>query len=185
MRSVYRLGDGVDSALRKVMRELVAGHAPWPLFLLGPVGCGKSCAALCLCDVVEDSMYWTVERLHDAILSAKQGHLWRGGWVDEWKISTDMLWDEWRSTPLAVLDELGTRAAVSESMYETVKRAIDGREGRSGIFISNAELDALAVAYDDRIASRLAAGTTFRLAGDDRRINPQPDDRGRETGASR
>jgi hypothetical protein len=38
------------------------------------------------------------------------------------------------------------------------------------VVLSNLELDTLAKVYDDRIASRLGAGTVAYLGGEDRRL---------------
>ena len=55
----------VDSHLEKVFWSLVNGQAPWPLFLHGPVGAGKTLAALSLCDICRTAAYETVEGLSD------------------------------------------------------------------------------------------------------------------------
>jgi hypothetical protein len=50
----------IDPALRQSLRRLALGELPWPCFLHGPVGTGKTLAALCLLDhLVEDGLYWT------------------------------------------------------------------------------------------------------------------------------
>lgn len=50
----------VPPLLRQYVDELRAGRRKWPLFLHGPVGSGKSCAALCLVDRVAKSEFWAM-----------------------------------------------------------------------------------------------------------------------------
>src|SRR5436309_2297801 len=47
---LHREMSAIAPGLRDAIRELVSGEAPWPLFLHGDVGAGKSCAALCVLD---------------------------------------------------------------------------------------------------------------------------------------
>src|SRR5262249_12878111 len=80
------------------------------------------------------------------------------------------LWERIANAPLIVLDEIGSKERVSDHHYETVKGVLDKRHGRPLICISNLNLDEIKNVYDDRIASRLAAGTVFELLGEDRRL---------------
>lgn len=143
----------VGPKLRDAMRDLVHGDAPWPLFLYGDVGVGKTCAALCLCDRATSADYWTARELHALAIGAP-GPIW------EW----------WSGSVLAVLDELGRREKESAPMCDTLQRCLDDRQGKPTIYIAQVGLDQIALAYDDRIASRLAAGTPYHLSGPDRRI---------------
>lgn len=133
----------------------------WPITMLGPVGTGKTCAALCLLDLVGTRRYTTVQTMCDELIAAQRDDADRG--PTDW-------WHRWSRAKCCVLDELGTRDKVSEFQYECVKRAIDSREGAPLICISNATIGELANLYDDRIASRLAGGTVIHFTGDDRRI---------------
>jgi hypothetical protein len=73
--------------------------------------------------------------------------------------------------PLVVLDELGCREKVTDFQYETVKAVLDARDGRPLVVASNLGPEGLAVVYDDRIASRLMAGSVLELQGEDRRLS--------------
>jgi hypothetical protein len=142
---------------------------PWPLFLCGLAGTGKTCAALCLLDY-SGGEYHTVSGLCDLVIRAQQGRLeWFSGGYGG-KVWPEKLWESLANTPLLVLDELGTREKVSDQHYEVVKNCIDKRHGKPLVVISNLELDRVAAIYDDRISSRLVAGTVFEFTGKDRRL---------------
>ena len=105
---VERSLDGVDGGLRALLRLLTAGKKPWPLFLSGPVGVGKTRAAFVVCDLAEFARYWTVGDVLD-LMAAK-----------------DPPW-EWPKPPrLAILDELGTRDTSTDARgrweYDAVKQ---------------------------------------------------------------
>ena len=74
--------------------------------------------------------------------------------------------------PLLVIDELGLRDRVSDFHLETVETAIDirTRSSRPLLVCSNLDLSVIGKMYDDRVFSRLAAGTVVELVGKDRRI---------------
>lgn len=155
---LYRRMDRVDQKLLRAFRRLATGEAPWPLFLHGGVGTGKTLAALSLADFVSESRYWTVEALCDAIMDPEA--------------KTALAWKGVRETRLAILDELGERSKVGDLQYTTVKKYLDLREqraGRVGIYISNLTPDQLVQMFDRRIVSRLTAGTVVELQGRDRR----------------
>lgn len=81
-------------------------------------------------------------------------------------------WHDWREARCVLVDEIGTRKTVTDHQYETLKRLIDERErvGGPAVFVSNVGLEDLGRLYDDRIASRLAAGTMVVFGGEDRRV---------------
>jgi len=162
----------IAPALRQQFRKFLEGKAPWPLFLHGPVGTGKTCAALCLLDWIEGGgHYWTLAEWCDALNEARLGF-----YILPWeKLPTSPfgLWRVLGRASLFVLDEVGLRDAVTPFQFETLKRAIDVREGRPLVCISNLDLKQLAKVYDDRIASRLSAGTVVCLDGADRRLSKE------------
>lgn len=153
------------------MRSLVNGELPWPLVLMGKPGTGKTCAALCLLDYTTGGgEYYTVSGFCNTMIQSQQGRLeWshegRGGTV--WP---EKLWRQISNVPLAILDELGCRERPTDAHYECVKGFIEERLGKPLIVISNHPLEQIATIYDDRIASRLAAGTVVEMDGKDRRL---------------
>lgn len=151
--------DQVDPALAAVFRELVAGKKPWPLYLHGQVGTGKTRAALCLCDFAKTATFHAVDRLCDFVMRKPAGEV-------------DAEWEMIETKALAVLDELGEREKVTDLQTSVVKQYLDARElhaGRICICISNLAPGELPGLYDDRIVSRLLSGTVFALTGPDRR----------------
>lgn len=156
----------VDHGLRNVFRELVAGREPWPLYLYGPAGTGKTRAALCLCDAVTKATYVTVEDLCNQVMGRSWGGLNFGD--DDPALS----WEE--KLDLAVLDEIGCRQNVGDLHYNVVREFADDREfhhGSVAVYVSNLSPEQLAQVYDARIASRLLCGTWHHLDGQDRRLN--------------
>ncbi len=163
------LGQIPDHA-RKAIRSCLAGDSDWPLFLHGPAGTGKTCAALCILDH-SGGEYFTVTDLCEKLNQSAMGRLeWnregRGGviWPDAFRrIYLDQ-------PPLLVLDELGLRDTVSDAHYESVYRAVELRARRPFVAISNHPLERLEKIYDARTVSRLGAGTVVEFSGIDRRL---------------
>ena len=145
----------IDRQLYNLLRGLLGGLKPWPLYLHGDVGTGKTRAVLCLCDIVQLSRYWTVSGLMDSM------------------IAKDPPW-EWPISPaLPVLDELGLHDTNAdrrgEFEFDAIKRWLDWREDRPAVYVSNHPLEEMTELYDRRIKSRLGVGTVFELKGPDRR----------------
>jgi DNA replication protein DnaC len=172
MPSLERSIDQIDENLRNEMHAVVNGRKKWPLFIVGPSGVGKTCAALCMLDRTWGA-YYTANELVDTVASAQRGQL-RGKQYGS-KITQEMLWTEWsdvQRVALFVLDELGTRERVGDLVYNTTKQLIDCRASKPLIVISNLDLPRIVELYDDRVASRLVAGTVVLVQGQDRRLAP-------------
>lgn len=129
----------------------------WPLFLYGATGRGKSCAALCVGDASKTGcVYRTVPDMLDQVRAVSYGEAKR---LTESASHRWLWWRGWQTHPVVILDEIGARKEVSDYHYECVYRAIDCRQDRPSIFISNLNHGELRRVYDNRVASRLAAGT--------------------------
>lgn len=155
-----------EPELTQQLRELTEGSAPWPLFLHGPAGIGKTCAALSLLDYVavkNSFAYLEASRFVRQITKYRFGDT-----RDAYK--EGRMWELIGKCELSVLDELGTRNAVTDAHYEIVRNYIDLRGHRPTIYISNQSPAGIVATYDDRIASRLCSGTVFHLEGKDRRL---------------
>lgn len=177
--ALRRSREQISGPLRQLVNECVTGQAPWPLLITGPAGVGKTCAALCLCDhAIGDVVFWDLPRLCEYLIEVREG---RDVGQDHARwVYPRSVWIEWREAILGVLDELALRTKASDAHYEVLKRAIDDRQGRPLVLLSNVTLPKLAEVYDDRIASRMGGGSLFafdRTAGD-RRLSQA--DRSRE-----
>ena len=162
-----RVRGQIDPALRATIQELADGSVRWPLLLLGEAGSGKTCAALCMIDLF-GGWYVTLPELCALVIRAQQGEL---SWSSGYRRFESDIWSAWRRARLVVVDEIGARTTVSDHHCETIKHALDIRQGKPAVFISNHLLVAdLAKLYDDPISSRLASGTQVWLTGD-RRVN--------------
>lgn len=158
MIETHRTWKMVPQNLMDLCRDLTGGVKPWPLYVHGPPGVGKSRFGLCFADIVPGSLVWQVETI--------SGRAFRD----------EKHWEVAATAPLIVLDELGTRAKPSEYEYASIKRFADLRDrgdGRVAVYISNLDPAALAFHYDDRIASRLLCGTIYHFDGPDQRFARQ------------
>ncbi len=170
--AVHRDRDQVDPAARERVRQIIEHDGPWPLTILGAVGCGKTCLALCVADWwgghrAPDVFYWTASELGGMLADAKCGRLYYSRGAPR---SERALLDDLGHYGLVVIDELGLRSEPSETEYDAVKRTLDVRQGRATITLANLSLAEIANAYDERIVSRLAAGTILEMRGPDRRL---------------
>jgi len=149
--------DRVDPNLVAIMRELVNGVAPWPLLLYGSPGTGKTAAGKLLNAVVYKSVM-ALASDYEAVAFDLESQTW----------------SDIKKSELVVVDEIGARTRqANEYSFQAMKTILDWREdykNRTGVYISNLEPTALSKVYDDRIVSRLMAGTVYEIKGVDMRI---------------
>lgn len=174
-----RSAEEVPRLFRLALRDCRKGICPWPLTLAGKVGVGKTYAALCFTDhCPSSSEFWTLEELCN-LLTASMNELWYQRFHTKFlrrreeKIGNLVFWDYVGGLPLLVIDEIGSRLKVSDHRYETLKGVLDRREDRPLIMTSNLTIKQTRELYDDRIASRIAAGTFVWCDDDDRRLHPR------------
>lgn len=148
---------------------MVGAESKWPLLLIGPAGTGKTSAALCLLDHA-GGLYFTATGLCDAVIASQRGSLTTNG-PEARPLNPEAFWRELGASALVVLDELGSREQASDFQRETIQKALDLRENRPFVGLSNLTLDRLHDCYDERIASRLASGTVFWLERPDQRLH--------------
>jgi DNA replication protein DnaC len=161
----------VDARLRDILAGLCDGLVKWPLYIHGPPGTGKSCAALCIADRVPKAQFWSMPDLAAKVLRIHQG-------IEEWhdngyggKWTSEMWWGYIAKLPLLVLDDVGLREVNSDFQMETLFMALEAREGQPLICTSNLDEDEIESSYNARIRSRLCCGTVFKLGGADRRFD--------------
>jgi len=151
------------------MARAIDGSAPWPLTILGSIGSGKTCAALALCDHVYGSIYETFRGHCDVVRMAQEG---KSDWYENGrggKTTPTQVWNGYRQAPLVVLDEIGSREKVSDFQYDCLYDMLEVREYRPLILVSNLDLQGLSRVFDERITSRIIAGTVVLIEGPDQR----------------
>lgn len=158
----------MNESLRDVFRKLCREQLPWPLVINGPAGVGKTCAALCLVDYIPSGEFLTEAQLYEHLNARRED----GGLSD--------LWRQIAKAELFVLDEFGSKLNPSAFQFESILRFLEKRTALPTILTTNIDsensgelLGDIARVYDDRIASRLSAGTIFFLKGDDLRLKPK------------
>ena len=153
----------IDMGLLSILRCLSNGLAPWPLLLHGDPGTGKTLAALCLCDQISSSWYW---QMNDLLELHGEIH------GEDLKAAKRMVDHRMRARELIVVDEVGAKSTVKDLYKGCLKTILDTRElkqGRRGIYISNAGKTELGKLLGGRIMSRLTCGTVYKMTGPDRR----------------
>lgn len=153
----------VEPGLLRVFDQLAFGELPWPLFLCGPTGAGKTSAALCFIDRVASARFTTCDELATTIMLDPEAAEREFGRIEE----SDMV----------VVDEIAAKDKVGDLHYGLVKRVLDIRENdchRKGIYISNVMPERISAIYDDRVASRMTCGTiAFLDSKDGRKVRVQ------------
>ncbi len=193
-RRVYRptLARSIDEippGLRKAMREMRDGWCRWPVYIFGPVGVGKTAAVLTLVDRIEGSSYMTAAEMMAEVRAARSNKL-----VNDtgYGISERELFRRLAASRLVVIDEIGQRRDPTGWVDQTLHRVLDDRINRPTILVGNHDLADLAKVMDDRVVSRLSAGTLIHVDGEDRRpgmgtiihVGDRPKPRRRPPGAA-
>jgi chromosomal replication initiation ATPase DnaA len=155
----------VKPEMIQAFKRLGAGLLPWPMYLHGGTGTGKTCGALLFADIVYGSRYMTMEEVLDTEMLSDNN--------EDNIIDKRQMWRSIKDCELLILDEIGERQKIGDLYATVLKRILDIREteqGNRSIYISNLSPQALSKLLDDRIMSRLMRGTRFHLEGPDRRI---------------
>jgi hypothetical protein len=152
-KDVARDREQIDAALRRKLNGLLTGRLPWPFFLCGAAGRGKTCAALCVVDAVPGARFTTA-------------HQWR----DVAYLGEDSLWKIVApDASLLVIDEVGAARDDWDRERWALTRLADVRQYRPTIWISNHPPERIAQLFDERLHSRMCTGTAMWLGGKDRR----------------
>ena len=150
--SQVRQADQVRQMMRAVQRE-----AAWPLYIYGNPGSGKTCIAALIYEAFTRRPMWS--RADDFLLE----YVDRGDGRKALQAKVD-------GTPCLFLDDLGVRPP-TPPMLQAIFDVLEMRKGRPVVIVSNHDLRKLSEIYDERIVSRLSAGTVLEIRGQDRRKN--------------
>ena len=90
------------------------------------------------------------------------------------ELSKSGYWKRMQSTGLLVIDEIGTREATGHR-FDTLLTILESRKGKPLILTGNLMPDKIATVYDERVLSRIFAGTLVEFTGKDRRFNGAAD----------
>lgn len=165
--------DGVPPLLLDEVRNCKR----WPIYLWGKTGVGKTFAAAVIYSAWKSTAYWaSMTELCDTLRGFNSQSLQvieTGSGPQE--MSFTGYWKKLSTVGLVVIDEIGTRSA-TDHRYDALLRLLDERRGKPLILTGNispnsSERDAthLGTVYDDRIFSRIIAGTLIHMTGHDRR----------------
>jgi DNA replication protein DnaC len=166
-----RQRDLVPKGLAFAIGKCCSGRSAWPLYLYGPAGTGKTCGALVLADRVSGWVgFIDFAVLCDALRRCKMGEYVWSGTHGQTQVDAEGYWVAWAKLRLCIIDEVGSRGDVSDHQYETLKAAIDARFNSPLVLISNLDLGQISRLFDDRVASRIGAGTVVSVEHTDMRL---------------
>jgi DNA replication protein DnaC len=164
----------IDRKLYKAMSAMYDDSSTfaWPLFICGEAGSGKTCAALLYLEHswhngCQSHLFATARHFAQRVADAKCKRLQNSA---GYSVALHEVWSEWSQAAVAVLDDIGSREHVTGSQYETLLDCLDQRKAKPTIYTSNLNREQLAKVYDDRISSRLSAGTICQVKGDKRQL---------------
>lgn len=136
------------------------------LFIYGETGCGKTYLASAVCqDLGARGIKCGFEVGAEVFLKLRKSFD-RDSLQSEWEIIK-----KYRSAVVGVFDDVGAtgcRDYVLESWYNIINHRYN--ECIPTMFTSNHGLEQISNLMGDRIASRLASGIVYKMAGGDRRV---------------
>jgi len=136
-----------------VLTNLLSARAPWPGYIFGNTGVGKTCAGLCVFDHYRSMMVDASELADICWVPQDESYLWRHA----------------QEEPLVIVDEVG--ASKNDREYQGLKRLADMRVNKPILWLSNLSPQGLREAFDERIFSRLCCGTVVEVQGPDQRFS--------------
>lgn len=175
---IPRTRELVPAELRSATHECATGRSPWPLFVHGPVGCGKSRYALCIFDFFV-SLFFDFSDLLSEYIDLRRGELRHCdsrllSWDSESRVREVKWIEALGGRELFILDDIArkqdTEAATARDL---MCRFLDKRELLPTILISNLNPAEIAEVYDDRVASRICGGTIYKMERHDMRIEKE------------
>lgn len=184
---VRRLAE-VPQSLRSVIRKLVSGESPWPLYLWGDAGVGKTCTALVMLDHCGNDAFlrscsdpirpWLagfidVRSIAGIKINIDKGK-YRWGDGDREEVARwDRLLKVVHRRPLVVFEEIGVGREAADFRLDSLLEVLDQRANdpvRPFVVTSNIQPSMVPDIYDDRIADRILCGTVHQMVGKSRRM---------------
>jgi DNA replication protein DnaC len=144
-------------AMLKRLNSLSHDESEWPLYIHGKPGTGKTCIAALIYGAYKRRPMW---RRADELL-IEIGTSRADGYA--------ALKEKLQKSPCVFMDDLGVRQP-TEAMTQAMFDLMELRARRAMVIVSNHTPDALAKIYDERIVSRITAGTTLYIGGKDQRV---------------
>lgn len=156
----YEFADWSQVRQSEQVRQMIVStvkQKAWPLYIHGNPGSGKTCIAALAYEMCGRRPMWS--RADDFLLE----------YVDRGE-GRKALQAKVKGTPCLFLDDLGVRPP-TPPMLQAIFDVLELRKGRPVVIVSNHDLRKLSEIYDERIVSRLSAGTVLEIRGQDRRRN--------------
>lgn len=127
-----------------------------PIYIHGDTGRGKTCLAALLYRTAETPLWRRCDDFLLTLATTRTDHAYNAE-IAKAKFATCLF-----------LDDIGLRKP-TEAMNQILFDLLEIRKGRPTVITSNHSPEHLAELYDDRITSRILAGTIITLQGSDRR----------------
>lgn len=160
-------------ALQAVLQR-IAAKPLWPVFFHGDQGRGKSVAAQilmrCYCGKAYGTDFgtWASGEPYAPIYMTCSEAI--KTFMDELFTGKSLFRKHWRNAPIAILDDLATRA-LTDPQLDALLQIINMREGKPLVATCNLSAsDIQRNLKDARIPSRLSAGWVVEVTGNDRRL---------------
>ena len=165
--------DMISPDLRRRLNQAISRKV-WPFYLYGPVGTGKTCAAAVMFGAATRLPLWF--RADDLLQNMSFGR-GNGVRIEQMGLLRDrafrtLPWDKFSArmndAPCVFLDDLAVRKP-TEAMQQSLFDLFEWRRGKPFVITSNKSPEELTLLYDERILSRVNAGTVIEVSGTDRR----------------
>lgn len=158
----------------------------WPIYIQGPTGIGKTCTAavvfrraiekaLARADQSGESLVWPRWTRWESFFDTLHAIRRTGSWpvVTEdgrtFDCRESSWWDRFSGHRLVVLDEIGLQRQGPERV-EAMLEFLERRRRRPLLITGNLSRPEVEARYDQRVASRLWAGSVIEVSGQDRRV---------------
>lgn len=167
--------DKVPIEARRAM-NVAASNGEWPIYLWGQAGRGKTCAAACAFSLWPKPAMWiSLSQLCDDLtkFNTSQVVTFYSG-ATPVDLSKSGYWQRLKNTGLVVIDEIGTRES-SGHRFDSLLNLLEIRKNRPLVLTGNLSSRQITQIYDERVLSRIYAGTVIEFVGVDHRFEGAED----------